>query len=245
MTLDLENKKDFFRQIKEIYQLKISINRAKQSIKEELSRLEKVQSLQNQREFSKENDLKNLKNIREQLLLKQKRDDEVRSQLTSQHKAAQSDKTGHLITASQNKIQELNNELKSIESDSLSFLEQEEILENSIKDHDEFLKGINKTLHEIKEEVLHENEAKHQEIKTLNERIELLLQAMPTGYQEILKTTFSLKLAQSPFSSIEKLRCQICQYSINRALEVLIEENYELKSCPNCRRIFIPNFVSL
>lgn len=138
------------------------------------------------------------------------------------------------------KIQQFQTEIEACEEAGLTFLEQEEAIENEMKENREFLEGLGKTIKEIEDEVSQEFAKLDTEISNFDLRLGLLMDELPADYKATLQKVSAKKLAHGPFTRVDQGSCYFCRYKISRIDESEIDMQKQLKQCPQCSRIFLP-----
>lgn len=126
------------------------------------------------------------------------------------------------------------------EARSNEVIDQIDECEKQLDEAQEFEKGSLDSLNSLKQEVAEIVGQKQQEKDRLSHRIDLLLDEIPENFKASYKKVAAKKLKYGPFSSLKNLQCNVCGFKVSRTLEVDVEENFKLKTCPSCSRIFIP-----
>jgi predicted nucleic acid-binding Zn-ribbon protein len=138
----------------------------------------------------------------------------------------------------------LNDEYKDkYELQGLEILEEIPLIETEIKEKQIFLSGLAKSRDEIALEVQEIIKKKSSDIINCEERIKLLEQSLPNDFNEIYKKVSALKLSVGMFTKVDQMACHFCRYTINKVEESEIDIQFKLKTCPQCRRIFLPNQI--
>lgn len=138
------------------------------------------------------------------------------------------------------KIAHFEKEINSLEDQGLEYLALIDESENKIAELKTFLSGLERTLDEISQEVREETSKNEEEIKNFDLRLELLLEELPSEFKTILQKTTAKKLAHGPFTRIDQGSCFFCRFKISRIDESEIDMQKNLKTCPQCSRIFLP-----
>lgn len=144
------------------------------------------------------------------------------------------------IGGDEKKIETFGNEISVLEEKGLEFLSQIETIESELLDQKQFLAGIEKTIKEIGDEARVEIDQHLAEIKNLQLRISSLMEEIPAEFKRILEKVSSKNLAHGPFTRVENGSCYFCRYKISRIDESEIDMQKNLKTCPQCGRIFLP-----
>lgn len=138
------------------------------------------------------------------------------------------------------KIETFGNEISVLEENGLEFLSQIETIESVLADQKQFMAGIEKTIKEIGDEAQVEIAQHQNEVKNLEMRITSLMEEIPSDFKRILEKVSSRNLAHGPFTRVENGSCYFCRYKISRIDESEIDMQKNLKTCPQCGRIFLP-----
>lgn len=144
------------------------------------------------------------------------------------------------IGGDENKIQQFSEQITELEDKGFELLEKIEELEVLIQDGKTFRSGLTKTIEEISNDVAPVVENSQNEIKNLELRINLLKEALPDNFKNILNKVSSKNLTHGPFTRVEQGSCFICRFKISRIDESEIDMQKNLKTCPQCSRIFLP-----
>ena len=120
-----------------------------------------------------------------------------------------------------------------------------ESLEKEIQDDETFIIGFKNTMHEIDLEAQEIIAHEQKELRNLELRVRLLLDALPEDVQLLLKKLQAFNLKFGVFTSIEDSACRFCRRKLSRVEEEEIDIRLQLKTCASCRRLFLPyNIVS-
>lgn len=138
------------------------------------------------------------------------------------------------------KIQTFVLEISVLEERGMELLEKLEQNETERADAKQFLTGLEKTTKEIADEVNTEAEKEKAAIANLDLRLSSLKAELPSDFKAQLDKLLSKNLAHGPFTRIEQGSCFFCRYKISRMDESEIDMQKNLKTCPQCSRIFIP-----
>ncbi len=130
---------------------------------------------------------------------------------------------------------------EKLETEVYALMEKMENLQKEIAEHQQFLQGSLKTLNEIKSEVDKVQNLENEQIKILDERIELSLQNTPTSVRTIWKDLSKRFPHQTALCFIENGACSECRCSIGRNFEALIEKGGAVEFCPHCKRLLTPH----
>lgn len=138
------------------------------------------------------------------------------------------------------KISKLNEEINSLEEVGLEKLSNIDNINSRIADKKTFLSGLSKTIVEISTEVQEEVKNIARDIANLDQRLQLLKDELPDQFRETYFRIDRKNLAHGSFTRIEEGYCFFCRYKISRIDESEIDINKNLKTCPQCSRIFLP-----
>lgn len=144
------------------------------------------------------------------------------------------------IGGDEKKITQFQTEIDSFEEQGLELLAREEEIETEMNDTRQFLTGLDKTILEIKEEVTEEVVKIQGELVNIELRIQLLQDELPSDFKNMLQKVTAKKLAHGPFTRVDQGSCYFCRFKISRIDESEIDMQRQLKSCPQCGRIFLP-----
>lgn len=144
------------------------------------------------------------------------------------------------IGGDEKKIQAYSQEISNFEDEAFVHLAKLEEIQTEIADKKTFSVGIEKTIKEIFAEASFDIEAVEKEIQNIDLRLQLLTDELPEDFKKILFKTTQKNLTHGPFTRIEQGTCFICRYKISRMDESEIDMQKNLKTCPQCSRIFIP-----
>lgn len=161
--------------------------------------------------------------------------------IESQIKVA-SEQKGRLIDlgTEEQKVGAFTTQIDKLEEEGLLLLAEIESFETEMKDHRTFLDGLEKTTKEIQHEVSEELEKIHKETQNIALRLSLLLEDLPHDFKSLYQKISSKNLAHGPFTRIDQGSCYFCRFKISRLDESEIDINKNLKTCPQCSRIFLP-----
>ena len=144
------------------------------------------------------------------------------------------------IGGDEKKIALFSDEISQLESKGLELLEKMEVIEQDMTDVKTFLTGLEKTISEIEGEVSLEVEKIRTELSNIEMRINLLMEELPSDFKALLLKITAKNLAHGPFTRIENGSCYFCRFKISRIDESEIDMQKNLKTCPQCSRIFLP-----
>jgi predicted nucleic acid-binding Zn-ribbon protein len=131
-------------------------------------------------------------------------------------------------------------QIDEAEEKGLLLLELLEANEGEIKDQQQFLAGLTKTITEISGEAQEIKAQEQRELENVELRMRLLEEELPPDFRALYHKTVSKKLAQGPFTRIEAGSCFFCRYKLSKMDESEIDAQQKLKVCHQCYRIFLP-----
>lgn len=144
------------------------------------------------------------------------------------------------IGGDEKKIAQFQTEIESSEEQGLGLLAREEEIQTEMNDTRQFLTGLDKTILEIKEEVTEEVTKIQAELSNIELRIQLLQDELPSEFKSMLLKVTAKNLAHGPFTRVDQGSCYFCRFKISRIDESEIDMQRQLKTCPQCGRIFLP-----
>lgn len=144
------------------------------------------------------------------------------------------------LGGSDEKIHSYTTQIEDLENQGLQELSQIEGIEKELSETKTFLVGLDHTMKDIESEVNTELDKINHEISTLDLRIKLLQDELPSDFKALLMKISSKNLAHGPFTRIDQGSCYFCRFKISRLEESEIDMLKNLKTCPQCSRIFLP-----
>lgn len=144
------------------------------------------------------------------------------------------------IGGDENKISLFQTEIDQAEEQGLELLTLLDSLETQITETKTFLNGLENSLQEIESEVKPELEKINSELINTDLRVKLLVEELPETFRNTFLKTSAKNLAHGPFTRVDQGNCFFCRYKISRIEESEIDMQKNLKSCPQCSRIFLP-----
>jgi predicted nucleic acid-binding Zn-ribbon protein len=219
-----------FTKLKEIE----SLNRIRgQHLKARLDQEERLHKLLTRREDSqgKANTLK------EELIKAQDRMAEIEQKIKLFSKQKQNLQD---LGGSDEKIHSYTSQIEILENQGLQELSQIEDIEKHLSENKLFLAGLENTIKDIESEVNTERDKLNHEISNVDLRIKLLQDELPSDFKALLMKISSKNLAHGPFTRIDQGSCYFCRFKISRLEESEIDMLKNLKTCPQCSRIFLP-----
>lgn len=221
---------EWFLKLKEIDSLtKMRLSEIKQKQDQE-NRLSKLLTTKNEKESESEDLKHKLLGVRNEI-----------AHIESSIKQASEQRQRLMdIGGDEAKIAKFADDIASWEEAGLLLLEQEEEVQTAIADTRVFLQGLEKSTLEIANEAEAAIKQHQGMIQQYEMRIQLLTEELPDQFQNLLKKIMSKNLAHGPFTRIEQGSCYFCRFKISRLDESQIDMQKELKTCPQCTRIFLP-----
>lgn len=206
-------------------------------------RIKHLKEIQEQRERLTSLNVKRQENIDESsalrtelLSVQQAYFDSEKKMITCEEQAARLQDVG----GDQKKVASFKNEAAELENWLFTLLEQTESIQLSLNEKKTFLIGLEKTFKEIENEVNEEIKIHQNGISQTDMRMDLIKEELPKEFQETLERTLKKNLAVGSFTKIDKGSCFFCRYKISRTDESEIDQQFKLKICPQCSRIFLP-----
>jgi predicted nucleic acid-binding Zn-ribbon protein len=138
------------------------------------------------------------------------------------------------------KIQAFTQEAAQIEDKLFAMLDEQERIQQQLEETKTFLHGLEKTITEIKSEVELEVADQKQNLSQAEMRIKLIEEELPSDFKSLLERTLKKNLAHGPFTRNENGSCFFCRFKISKLDESEIDMQKQLKTCPQCSRIFLP-----
>lgn len=138
------------------------------------------------------------------------------------------------------KIAKFKSEAEGFETSLFEMLERTEAIGISIEENKTFLAGLEKTINEIEDEVKSETAKEQLAVEQASMRMKLIEEELPDDFRKTLERTLKKNLAVGPFTRIDQGSCFFCRYKISRTEESEIDMQKNLKTCPQCTRIFLP-----
>ncbi len=142
--------------------------------------------------------------------------------------------------AAEDKINSYRKELSLLEDQGLQLLEAMEEKKLECEANVTFLNGLEKTLVEIQGEAEADKIKAQDEIKKIDFRLQLLVEELPSNFQQIYMRTKDKNLAHGPFTRVELGSCYFCRYKMSKQEEIEVDLIQSLKTCTQCGRIFLP-----
>lgn len=138
----------------------------------------------------------------------------------------------------QDKKQNLESELNLIQDQGLTYIEELEDKEETIKELQGFLNGIDSTIEEIKKEVYQLEYLNLEKASIVRNRIDECLNELPKNEKESYLKLKSKAPSLSTLSIVNNAKCSHCYFEIHTSkLNELKKE--KLISCSACNRILI------
>lgn len=231
--------KESFRILKELNSLNLRIGPLEKAIKDELSRIKKIEVTRSKRSQEKEQQIDHLANLKIELENTEHRIDKLSKGLKKMKLDEGQLFTENEISAYRKQLAVMQEELSQHEDRGLELLEQIEDTQIEINDANNFLEGSLESICEIEDDIKKENEETYKEIQIIRQRVEILLKQLPE--KVTIKFNKLLGTKKYPLSEISlNNSCQICGYLIPKALITSLETTMKFHTCPGCERILIP-----
>tara|TARA_B100001971_G_scaffold215185_1_gene259332 strand:- start:4641 stop:5360 length:720 start_codon:yes stop_codon:yes gene_type:complete len=231
---------EYFKIIKEINSLEkkiFSLDSLKKQDKQRIQRLLEHKSNRHeelQNFLNEENDLfKEAIEIEKEIELIDKRTADLNSQL---NQVFEEDITKKL----NENLKKLEQDLSQKEDRGLAILERQETLKSEIYDAQNFLKGIDETIDEIKTEIMQEQAHKDVSYENIQDRINSLISELDEGFKEKYLKLKNKAPALDQLSIINDERCAFCGFKINSSDAQRVLNLEKLLGCSMCNRILIP-----
>ena len=235
--------KEGFRILKEINSLDSSKKELESTIQDELARVSKLHDMKDNRIQEEQTTTLELKELKVQF---QKIEGSI-SEFQSKLNKAKSDLTQLFdqkeIDALSNQIQKIEENIDNLETNGFNLMEDIELKEESLNEAKGFLSGIDTTINEMQSEIEEENQELFNKIKSINSRLENLYTQIPNEIHEKYQKLLSLNMKHGPLTKISGRECYICKYMLATHDISLVEDKMMIKSCGQCKRIFIPSAV--
>lgn len=237
------DKVDQFRVLKEIFSLKSMKNQALADIDEEWKRVEKIKHKKRQKidELTSANleykELKASSTLLENQLEKQnsllEKKKEQKNQVTNETQ----------LNSIENEIQALTEQVSFLEENVLIVLENLESMEAEIKEHEDFINGVDETIEEIANEVKDFENKKNKEVENFKKRFLSLKDQLTGDFQATFKRLNQKEFKTSTFTRLNDISCEFCGLSIERPQLKEIDINMSLVTCKGCGRLILPACV--
>lgn len=221
---------EWFFKLKEFDSLGKMKNTHLKAIKEQSERLDKL-NVRRQNQLSEVSDLKS------ELLSVQQSYFETEKKLNTAEEQAQRLRD---VGGDDSKIAKFVSEAQEHEGKLFEMLERTEAIQTSLEEAKTFLSGLEKTFLEIEAEVKSEILVEENALEQATMRMKLIEEELPSDFRNTLERTLKKNLAVGPFTRIDQGTCFFCRYKISRTEESEIDMQKNLKTCPQCTRIFLP-----
>jgi predicted nucleic acid-binding Zn-ribbon protein len=221
---------EWFFKLKEFDSLGKMKNTHLKAIKEQTERLEKL-NIKRQDHLSEVSELKN-----ELVSLQQVYFETEKKMNTAEEQASRLKDVG----GDEAKITKFKAEAEACENSLFEMLERTESIQALIEEKKTFLSGLEKTFTEIEAEVKIEISQEKTAIEQATMRMKLIEEELPEDFRSTLERTLKKNLAVGSFTRIDQGSCFFCRYKISRTEESEIDMQKNLKTCPQCTRIFLP-----
>ena len=221
---------EWFFKLKEFDSLGKMKNTHLKTIKEQTERLEKLN-------IKRQDHLNEIAELKTELLSVQQTYFETEKKMnTAEEQASRLRDMG----GDEAKIAKFKAEAATCENELFEMLERIEAIQASMEDKKTFLSGLEKTYAEIESEVKVEISQEEKAIEQASMRMKLIEEELPSDFRATLERTLKKNLAIGSFTRIDQGSCFFCRYKISRTEESEIDMQKNLKTCPQCTRIFLP-----
>lgn len=145
------------------------------------------------------------------------------------------------ISALENELVNLKLTIEDLETRILEKMEIKENLILDIQDADEFEKGANLSLREIKKEVHSFTQIEKEKIQNFQKRITALKGELSLDFKNKLDNTLSKNLRTTSLAKIENKCCHYCKMQIDSIKINAVEDKHQFKTCSQCQRVLMPS----
>jgi len=204
---------------------------------------DRLDALKKQRELKEKNKTllcHELENLKKEQAQKEKtlfEKDQLIERSESRKKTATNEAQCRAI---ENEIALFRPQKEKLEIEVFALMEKIDEVQTQISEHQQFLEGSLKTLNEIQAEVEKITHLENEQIKIIEERIELQLSNSPSSVRTLWQDLSKRFRFNSPLSFVENGTCSECRCSIGRNFESLIEKGGIVEFCPQCKRLLAP-----
>ena len=221
---------EWFFKLKEFDSLGKMKNTHLKAIKEQTERLEKLN-------IKRQDHLAEVSELKTELLSVQQSYFETEKKMNTAEEQATRLKD---VGGDEAKIAKFKVDAEACENALFEMLERTEAIQVSIDEKKTFLSGLEKTFAEIAAEVKTEIAQEQTAIEQASMRMKLIEEELPAEFRSTLERTLKKNLAVGSFTRIDQGSCFFCRYKISRTEESEIDMQKNLKTCPQCSRIFLP-----
>ncbi|MBT3981562.1 MAG: hypothetical protein HOE90_09435 [Bacteriovoracaceae bacterium] len=235
---------EVFRSLKEVMALENKIKRHMDVIDEEKKRISFIENQRKLKQDKLEEQNKLTSSVRAKSTSDENELEKIDSQIERVKQRIPLLKTDTQIKATEQEAASLDEKKDQLETTLLEEIEQLEQLSDSIKEHENFLKGSIQTLADINKEVDEKTAKENKEINNLQTRVSALLEDIPLQYRNKYHDVNKRYLFNNPLTSEENGICEICQMQITSLQHMAIEKMATFEACSGCNRIFLPHKVA-
>jgi len=221
---------EWFTKLKEIDSLQKTLVTLQKQTKNEDERVQKLENRQNQNLEELNLNQKELINLQDQMA---QIDKEISFKTLQKQRLWE-------MGGDEIKSSKLSLEIAELEDKGFSLLDKIEQIKGEIQDKKTFASGIENTILEIQSEASDEIKLLAQEKYHTQRRIELLTEELPPNFKDTFLRVKLKNLTHGPFTKNELGHCYICRFKISKIDESEIDISKNLKTCPQCSRIFLP-----
>lgn len=221
---------EWFFKLKEFDSLGKMKNTHLKAIKEQTERLEKLN-------VKRQDHLTEVSELKSELVSVQQAYFETEKKMTTAEEQATRLKD---VGGDEAKIANFKAAANDCEDSLFEMLERTEAIGALIEEKKTFLSGLEKTFIEIESEVKAKISQEQIAIEQATMRMKLIEDELPDDFRSTLERTLKKNLAVGSFTRIDQGSCFFCRYKISRTEESEIDMQKNLKTCPQCSRIFLP-----
>ncbi len=228
----------------EIQSLEMKIKAHLDTIKEEKSRLNRVEKFREAKTKRREEVESEIKNLNDFINKNEKEIFSIESKLkqTESHLAMVS--TQQELGALENELKSLKPKLEELQDHGLAQLERLEDFENEAIELQEFLNGSSDTIKEIESEIEDVKNVENKHIEQLKSRINLLVeQTSKEVYQSFHQLNQKYQY-NKPVTFLMGKDCRECRFQVDQGMILEIERFTALCFCHGCGRILTTNHSS-
>ncbi len=142
--------------------------------------------------------------------------------------------------ALQTEVDTLTPKIELLQNQILEILEETEVLEEAIKEKEEFLAGSAKSLELISNEADKEKLAHQSKIDSLEQRVSSLLEQADENHRMAYLLSCKTHKFNHPLCFVSTGSCSVCRYTLNQMQANDIEKGFATESCPGCGRLLTP-----
>ncbi len=231
---------EFFAQMLELDNLKSKILTHQSQIQSNSNRVSTVEKFRVQSAEELTRLKKNLEDTHHHFLQQEKELHKVEQLLTRSSERQSQASTSQECAAVEQEMKLFSAQKDKLENELFDVLETEEKLKKSINEKTQFLEGSEKSLLQIKDEVIALNNKEEDEIKKIQERMQLYINELsPTG-KSIWTDLCKRFPKENAITFLQNGTCQNCRSHVGRNLESQIEKGTIIEHCSQCKRLLSP-----